>query len=255
LEAASLDWGLSGKSVIVTGASSGIGAAVARALGAVGASVLLAGRDEPRLGEQAQLVEKAGGKATVAQADLEDPEAAAGLVDRALEAYGSLHGIVQTASLFDPRPLSETTIDSIELQFRTNVTAPLAITQRAVPHLESGSSIVFVSSTTGTVGFPGCAAYSATKGAVESVARALAVELAPNGIRVNVVVPGYVRTPMLQPHLDANDGYEDWIVERTPVGYIGGPEELATTIIFLLSGLSTYVDGATLIADGGWTAQ
>ena len=76
-----------------------------------------------------------------------------------------------------------------------------------------------------------------------------------SGIRVNLVVPGYVRTPMLQPHLDANEGYEDWILERTPVGRIGGPDEVAPSILFMLSPLSQYVDGATLVADGGWIAQ
>jgi NAD(P)-dependent dehydrogenase (short-subunit alcohol dehydrogenase family) len=114
---------------------------------------------------------------------------------------------------------------------------------------------VFVGSTTGSVGFPGCSAYTATKGAVAAVSRALAVELAPKGIRVNIVVPGYVRTPMLQPHLDANAGYEDWIVANTPLGRIDGPENLAPTIVFLLSPLSAYIDGQTFIVDGGWTAR
>ncbi len=255
MEAANLDWGLAGKPVIVTGASSGIGAATARALGAAGAAVLLAGRDEERLAEQARLVSDAGGRAEVVSADLEDVDAATGIVDRALETFGSLHGIVHTASLFDPRPLEETTVDSFERQWRTNVLAPWAMTQHAAPHLEAGSSIVFIGSTTGTVGFPGCAAYTATKGAVQSITRALAVELAPKGIRVNIVVPGYVRTPMLQPHLDAIEGYEEWIVQNTPLGRIEGPEHLAPTIVFLLSTLSAYVDGQTLVVDGGWTAR
>jgi NAD(P)-dependent dehydrogenase (short-subunit alcohol dehydrogenase family) len=255
VDATSLDWGLAGKPVIVTGASSGIGAATARALGAAGASVLLAGRDAKRLQEQAQLVEAAGGRAVTATAELEDTDAAAGLVDTALETFGALHGIVHTASLFDPLPLEDTSVESFERQWRTNVLAPWAMTQRAVPKLEQGASIVFVGSTTGSVGFPGCSAYTATKGAVQSITRALAIELAPKGIRVNIVIPGYVRTPMLQPHLDAIEGYEGWIVENTPLGRIDGPDHLAPTIVFLLSQLSAYVDGQSLIVDGGWTAR
>ena len=105
METTGLDWGLAGKSVIVTGASSGIGAATASALGAAGASLLLVGRDEGRLNEQVAKVVAAGGRAVAAIVDLEDSEAAASLVDRAVEEFGSLHGIVHTASLFDPRPL------------------------------------------------------------------------------------------------------------------------------------------------------
>jgi NAD(P)-dependent dehydrogenase (short-subunit alcohol dehydrogenase family) len=255
VEATTLDWGLAGKPVIVTGASSGIGAATSRALGAAGASVLLAGRDEKRLQEQAELVEASGGRAVIARAELEDADAAAGLVDTAVEAFGTLHGIVHTASLFDPLPIEGTSVDSFDRQWRTNVLAPWVMTQRAVPQLEPGSSIVFIGSTTGSAGFPGCSAYTATKGAVEALTRALAIELAPKGIRVNIVVPGYVRTPMLQPHLDANEGYEGWIVDNTPLGRIDGPTELAPTIVFLLSRLSAYVDGQTVVVDGGWTAR
>jgi NAD(P)-dependent dehydrogenase (short-subunit alcohol dehydrogenase family) len=255
VEAATSAWGLEGKVVIVTGASSGIGAATARELGKAGASVLLVGRDEGRLAAVAADVEAAGGSPKIVYVELEDAAAAAALPGQAVELFGSLYGIVHTASLFDPRPLEDTTLESIERQLRTNVTAPLLATRAAVEHMPDGGSIVLIGSTTASVGFPGCSAYTATKGAIASVSRALAIELAPRGIRVNLVVPGYVRTPMLQPHLDANEGYEDWIVGRTPTGGIGGPEDLAPSILFMLSPLSTYVDGASLVVDGGWTAQ
>jgi NAD(P)-dependent dehydrogenase (short-subunit alcohol dehydrogenase family) len=250
-----LDWQLDGEPVIVTGASSGIGAATAKALGSVGASVVLVGRDKGRLAQSAAAVEQAGGKAHVVEAELTDVAAAEGVVDQALAAFGSLHGIVHSASVFDPRPLADTTFESFDEQWRANVAAPLFMTKAAVPHMKPGSSVVLVASTTATVGFPGCSAYTATKGAVISLGRALAVELAPAGIRINTVVPGYVRTPMLQPHLDANEGYEDWIVANTPQGRIAGPEELATNIVYMLSALSEYVHGATLVVDGGWVAR
>jgi NAD(P)-dependent dehydrogenase (short-subunit alcohol dehydrogenase family) len=162
---------------------------------------------------------------------------------------------VLTASLFDPRPLEATTLESMDTQWRTNVAAPLITVREAVPLMPDGGSIVLIGSTVASVGFPGCSAYTATKGAIASLSRALAIELAPKNIRVNLVVPGYVRTPMLQPHLDANEGYEDWILGRTPSGRIGGPDDLAPSILFLLSDMSTYVDGASLVVDGGWTAQ
>jgi NAD(P)-dependent dehydrogenase (short-subunit alcohol dehydrogenase family) len=250
-----LDWQLAGKPVIVTGASSGIGAATAKALGVAGASVVLAGRDADRLRAAGEAVEAAGGKAHVVQAELTDISAAEGIVAQAVEAFGRVYGIVHSASVFDPRPLEDTTPESAEEQWLANVAAPLFMTRAALPHLAEQSSIVFIASTTGSVGFPGCSAYSATKGAVIALGRALAVELAPKGVRVNTVVPGYVRTPMLQPHLDANEGYEEWIVSQTPQARIAGPEELATNIVFMLSGLSEYVHGATLVVDGGWVAR
>ncbi len=250
-----LDWGLAGKSIIVTGASAGIGAQIVRALGSAGASPVLVGRDEQRLQAEVAEVEQLGGKPHAVIAELEDPDAPARIVKEAVDAFGSLDGIVHCASLFDPRPLEDTTLESVERQLRVNVVAPLMMTQAAVPHLGEGSSIVFLSSTTALVGFAGCSAYTATKGATSAMTHALAIELAPKRIRVNAVVPGYVRTPMLQPHLDATSGYEEWIVERTPVGRIAGPEELAPTVLFLLSGLSAYVNGASLVADGGWVAQ
>ncbi|HSP73397.1 MAG TPA: SDR family oxidoreductase [Gaiellaceae bacterium] len=255
MEAGNLEWGLAGKPIVVTGASSGIGAATARLLGAAGASVALVGRDEQRLTASGAAVEAAGGKAHLVFAELADDGAPQQIVDETVGAFGGIHGIVHTASLFDPRPLAETDADCIEQQWRVNVMAPLLITKLAVPHMKKGASVIFVASTTGTVGFPGCSAYTATKGAVDAVGRALSVELAPNGIRVNTVVPGYVRTPMLQPHLDAIEGYEDWIVGQTPQARIGGPEELAPSIVFLLSDLSTYVHGVSLVVDGGWVAR
>jgi NAD(P)-dependent dehydrogenase (short-subunit alcohol dehydrogenase family) len=250
-----LDWQLAGKPVIVTGASSGIGAATAAALGAAGAAVVLVGRDEARLAGAKAAVEAAGGTAHVCTAELTDIAAAEGVVAEAVDAFGELYGIVHSASVFTPLPLEDTTLESAQEQWLANVAAPLFMTKAAVPHLQNGSAVVFIASTTGSVGFPGCSAYSATKGAVISLGRALAVELAPKGIRVNTVVPGYVRTPMLQPHLDNIDGYEDWIVSQTPQARIAGPEELATTIVYMLSGLSTYVHGATLVVDGGWVAR
>jgi len=252
---ASLDWQLEKKPVIVTGASSGIGAATARLLGSAGASVVLAGRDRDRLDAVARDVEAAGGETHIVVAELTDIAEAEGVVEQAVAAFGELYGIAHLASVFDPRPLAETTPGSFEVQWRSSVAAPLFMTKAAVPHLMKGSSVVLVASTIALVGFPGCSAYTAAKGAVVSLGRALAVELAPAGIRVNTIVPGYVRTPMLQPHLDANEGYEDWILSQTPQARIAGPEELATNIVFMLSGLSEYVHGATLVVDGGWVAR
>jgi NAD(P)-dependent dehydrogenase (short-subunit alcohol dehydrogenase family) len=162
---------------------------------------------------------------------------------------------VHCASLFEPLPLPDTTPESFERQLRVNVIAPFSMTQAALDHLRPDSSIVFLASTIALVGFPMCSAYTATKGATVSMGRAFAIELAPRKVRVNTICPGYVYTPMLQPSLDAFPGYHESIIEKTPIGRIAEPHEIATSVLFLLSGLSANIDGATIVSDGGWTAQ
>jgi NAD(P)-dependent dehydrogenase (short-subunit alcohol dehydrogenase family) len=244
-----------GRTFLITGASSGMGAATAVRLGAAGANVLVQGRDLDRTRSVADEVAAAGGTARAVIADLEQGDAAAqGLAD-AVKDFGPLHGLVLNASLFEPLPLADTTAQSLARQWTVNVAAHYFIAQAAVSRMEQGASIVFVSSTTAHVGFAGCSAYAATKGAVEALARTLAVELAPQGIRVNTVAPGFVRTPMLQPHLDANEGYEQSLEEQTPSARIGEAREIGELIAFLLSDKAAYVNGATITADGGWTAR
>jgi NAD(P)-dependent dehydrogenase (short-subunit alcohol dehydrogenase family) len=248
-------WELEGRCIIITGASSGMGAETARFLGAHRARLVLQGRDSARLAAVAADAVAAGGEAVTVPLDLEDPLDASRLVDQATEVYGPIHGLVLNASLFDPRALADTTLDSITRQWNTNVVSHFMITKAAVDAMPPGSSIVFISSTTARAGFPGCSAYAATKGAVEALSRTLAVELAPLGIRVNTVAPGFVRTPMLQPLLDATPGYEQQLFEQTPAGRIGHPREIAATVGFLLSGLAPYINGVSLAADGGWLAR
>ena len=255
MESSGLDWGLAGKSIVVTGATSGIGAQIVRALGSAGAAVALVGRDEDRMAAEVAEVARRGGTAHAIHADLEDLASPARVVDEAVRAFGGLDGFVHCASLFEPLPLQDSSLESLERQLRVNVVAPFAMTQAALDHLRPGSSIVFFASTIALVGFPFCSAYTATKGATVSMGRAFAIELAPRKIRVNTVCPGYVYTPMLQPSLDAFPGYHESIIEKTPIGRIAEPEEIAPTVLFLLSPVSANIDGATLVSDGGWTAQ
>ena len=204
--AASVDWDLADKAIIVTGATSGIGAETARALGSAGASVALVGRDEARMAAEVTEVEKRGGTPHAIYADLEDPASPAAIVAAAVAAFGGIDGMVHCASLFEPLPLPDTTAESFERQMRVNVIAPFSMTQAALEYLRPGSSIVFLGSTIALTGFPMCSAYTATKGATVSMGRAFAIELAPQKVRVNTICPGYVYTPMLQPSLDAFPG-------------------------------------------------
>ena len=250
-----LDWQLDGKTIVITGASSGMGAATAKAVAAAGASAVLVGRDAARLDATARAIAAGGGRSQVVAADLADYAAGARIVEAAVAAFDGIDGLVNNASLFEPGPLESASLESLERQWRVNVAAPMALTQAALPHLRAGSAVVFVSSTVAHAGFSGYCEYTATKGAAEAMARALAIELAPRGIRVNTVAPGFVRTPMIQPALDANPDLEGFLNGKTPIGRLGEAEDIAAAVAFLLSPLSAYIVGATIVADGGWIAQ
>jgi NAD(P)-dependent dehydrogenase (short-subunit alcohol dehydrogenase family) len=195
-----------------------------------------------------------GASAHAIVADLADPEAAANVARETAERYDRIDGIVHTAGVYEPLPFGETPLDCLERQWAIHVRGPFVLTQAALPHLSDGASVIFVSSTVARAGFAGCAAYTATKGGVEAMGRALAVELAPR-VRVNVLAPGFVLTPMVTSQIDANPPLADELVKRTPVGFVGQAGDLASAIVFLCSPQSRYVNGSALVVDGGWTAQ
>ena len=249
------DWGLKDKVVIVTGASSGSGVAIVNRLVDEGALVVASGRDSDRLAQTVERARAAGGDVVGVTADLASISAADEIVRAAVEAHGRIDVIVSNAALYVPGPIEESTPELLESQWRVNVATPLELVRRALPQMGAGGAIVFVTSTVAHVGFSGYSAYTATKGAVEAMAKALAVELAPRGIRVNAVAPGFIRTPMLQPALDANPDLEGILIASTPLGRIGERSEVATAVLFLASDLSSNVVGISLVSDGGWVAQ
>jgi NAD(P)-dependent dehydrogenase (short-subunit alcohol dehydrogenase family) len=245
---------LSGRVAVVTGASSGIGAATAKALGEAGADVVLVGRDRKRLSQSADRVSGTGAAAHALAIDLGEDGAPAAIVQEAFGAFGRLDVLVHSAALFEPMPFAETGADSLDRQWVTNVRAPLLLTQAALPHLGEGSAVVFVSSIAGQVGFQNSVAYCATKGAIELATRALALELAPRGIRVNVVAPGNIKTPMNEA-LRLTTDYEAVCNAQTPAGRFGEAEEIAAAIVFVASDAASYMHGASLLVDGGWAAR
>lgn len=245
---------LDGKVCVITGASSGIGAAIAVAMASAGARSVLVGRDAERLEDTRAAVAHAGASPVLVRADITEPGAPQQVVDDALAAFQRIDTLVHSAGIFEPQPFLEAPLESLDRQWMVNVRAPYVLTRAAVPHMGRDSSIIFISSIAGHVGFPSSVAYCATKGAVELMTRALTMELAPMGIRVNALAPGNVRTRMNE-HLLASEEYEALMIERTPYGRVGVAEDIAPVAVFLASDAARYVHGESVLVDGGWAAQ
>ncbi|WP_028935711.1 SDR family NAD(P)-dependent oxidoreductase [Pseudonocardia spinosispora] len=239
---------------IVTGASSGIGAQIARELSGSGAKVVLVGRDRDRLTDVHAELTSAGADAEIVQTDIGADGAPDEVVHRALARFGAIDILVHAAGVFLPTPFGDTSDDVLDSQWSINVRAPFRLTRRAASHLGEGSSVIFVSSICGHVGFPNSSAYCATKGAVELLVKSLTAEFAPKGVRVNAVAPGNVRTSM-NAHLFADADYERQMLDSTPAGRVGEVADIAPAVAFLASPAASYVHGHSLLIDGGWAAS
>lgn len=242
---------LEGRRSIITGASSGIGIAITKAMCDAGARVVAVGRDDARLQAVANEVIADGGDITPVKADLTTKAGVAAVVDTAVSKFGGLDVVVHSAGVFVPKSFADTTSEDLTHQWAVNFMAPFELTKAALPHLNAGSSIIFVSSTSGRVGFSNTAAYSATKGAIDSLTRVLAVELAPEDIRVNGVAPGWIATPMNE-KLREDPSVVEAAIASTPAGRLGTPEDIAPSVVFLASNASRFVQGVTLDVAGGF---
>lgn len=241
----------------VTGASRGLGAQIARALGARGATVVLTARDATALEDLAGELRADGVTALVARASIGDPDAVAAvgeLIDREL---GALHVLVNNAGVSPTmRRTEEVALDEWDAVLDVNLRGALLCSQVAAPRIagSGGGAILNVSSVHGSSGGDRIAAYAASKGAIEALTRATAVEWASRGVRVNALAPGYLETDMTAA-LREHDRWRERLLARIPAGRFGTVAEIAECAAFLTSPAATYVTGATLFADGGWTAR
>ncbi len=250
-----LDLDLSGKTAVVTGASSGIGQTISEAMAEAGANLVLVGRDAGRLQETVDVVQARGVDAEPVVVELTDDDAPRRIVDAAVQRFGGLNILVNCAGIFEPMPFATQPLDSFDRQMATNVRVPFALTQAALPYLRPNGAVVNISSIAGYAGFPQSAAYCASKGAVELMTRALGTELGPMGVRVNCVAPGNIRTPMNAGQFAASREYEQSLEEKTPLGRIGETEDIAAAVVYLASPAAKFVNGASWLVDGGWAAQ
>lgn len=245
----------SGKSVIVTGATSGIGRAAARGFAAQGASVLLVGRDEAALGDAAAEARASGATVQTCAADITIDGAAERIVSAAVDAFGGLDTLVNAAGVIATGTIEATDDAKWDAMMNVNVKAPFRLMRAAVPHLKARKgSIVNVSSVNGLRAFAGVLAYNVSKSAIDHLTRCAALEMAPFGVRVNGVNPGVTVT-----NLHKRGGMDDTAYaaflqrskETHPLGRPGQPDEVAAMILFLASDAAAWMTGETIPVDGG----
>jgi NAD(P)-dependent dehydrogenase (short-subunit alcohol dehydrogenase family) len=246
---------LDGRHAIVTGAGRGIGRAAALALAEAGASLTLFSRSEEELAAVADEVRERGGRAEACVGDVRSASDVERLVETAA-ANDDLAICVTAAGLNRPRATLEQSLDDFDLVMDTNLRGTYLSCRAfasAVRARGRSGRIVAISSTMGEVGYPGRAAYCASKHAVNGLVRALAVEWAPDGIAVNAVAPTFIDTPLTRPMFEDEAFHAD-VLRRLPVGRIGEPSEVVGALVFLASDQAALVTGHILAVDGGWTA-
>jgi 3-oxoacyl-[acyl-carrier protein] reductase len=245
---------LSGKVAIVTGASKGIGAAIAKALAAEGASVVV-NYSSSKTGADKVVAEisSAGGKAAAVQADVARKADIERLFAETKKMFGRLDILVNNAGIYEFAPLENVTEELFHKQFNLNVLGLILAAQAAAKLFDAaGGSIINISSVVSTMGFPNASVYSGTKGAVDSITRSLAKELGPRGIRVNAINPGMVETEGTHAAGIAESEMRKQTEAQTPLGRIGKPNDIAGAAVFLASSDSAWITGQTLGISGGF---
>ena len=244
-----------GKSIIVTGATSGIGRATAAAFGREGASVVVVGRKDADVAAAADAVVAAGGRAVACSIDLRADEAPDRIVRAALDAFGGIDVVVNAAGIIASGALDATTDEVWDTMMAVNLRAPFRLMRAAAPHLAARKgTIVNVSSVNGLRSFPGVLAYNVSKAALDQLTRCAALELAPAGVRVNAVNPGVTvtnlhrRSGMGEPQYAA---FLERSKETHPLGRPGQPDDVASLILFLASDRAGWMTGETIPIDGG----
>jgi 3-oxoacyl-[acyl-carrier protein] reductase len=243
---------LTGKVAIVTGASKGIGAAIAKSLAAEGAAVVVnyatskAGADTV-----VSAISKAGGKAVAIRGDVSKAVEAQGIIDSTIKTFGRLDILVNNSGVYKFGPIEEVTEEDFHWQFNVNVLGLLLTTKAAVKHLGEGGSIINIGSVVSQVTPAGSSVYTGTKGAVAAITGVLARELGPRKIRVNALNPGLVNTEGTRGAGFVASDVETAMVAQTPLGRIGQPDDIASIAVFLASDDSRWLTGEQLLAGGG----
>ena len=243
---------LSGKTAVVTGASKGIGAGIALALGKEGANVVVNyARAKEDAEKVAAKINQNGSKAITVQADVSKKVDVDKLFAEATKAFGKVDILVNNAGIYEFGALDQITEESYRRQFDLNVLGTLLSTQAAVKSMPAGGSVINLSSVVALTPPPTSSVYSATKGAVDVITRTLAQELGPQKIRVNSLSPGLVETEGTRASGNAEGDFKAFAISRTPLGRVGQPDDIAKVAVFLASDDSAWMTGEILPVGGG----
>jgi len=246
---------LSGRRALVTGGGGGLGLAMARGLGRAGARVVINGRNRDKLDAAAAALKSEGIDATIAPFDVSDAEAVASGI-AALERSAPLDIVVNNAAVNQRAALDAFSGDDWRRLMAANLDAPFYVAKAVIPGMRERCSgkIVNICSLASEIGRPNIVPYAASKGGLQMLTRALAVELAPHNVQVNGIAPGFFKTDMNAP-LIANAEFSAWVAKRTPAGRWGDPAEIAGAAVFLASPAADYVTGHVLFVDGGFSVS
>lgn len=245
---------LSGRRVLVTGSSQGIGFALARGLAAHGASVILNGRDRSKLESAASSLEAEGYSVTTSDFDVTDGEAVRASVDNLEGAHGPIDILVNNAGMQFRTPLEDFPAERWEQLLTTNISSVFYVGQAVARHMikRGAGKIINIASVQSELARPGIAPYTATKGAVKNLTRGMCADWAKYGLQINAIAPGYFKTPLNQALVDSAE-FSGWLEKRTPAARWGDVDELIGAAVFLSGKGSSFVNGHTLYVDGGIT--
>jgi 3-oxoacyl-[acyl-carrier protein] reductase len=245
-------YNLTGKVAVVTGASKGIGAAIAQALAADGASVVV-NYDSSKAGADAVVanIAKTGGRAVAVRGNVSKPADAQGIIDAAVNTFGRLDILVNNSGVYEFGPIEAITEENFHKMFNTNVLGVLLATQAAVKQMSDGGSIINIGSAVSRLEPANSAVYTATKASVDAITGVLSKELGPRKIRVNSVNPGIIETEGTHTAGIIGSDFEKALVAQTPLGRTGQPRDIASVAVFLASENSAWLTGESIIAGGG----
>lgn len=243
---------LDGKTAVITGAGRGLGLGCAQALAEAGASTILVSRTREELEAACQSIRDAGGLAEPLVCDVTSAEQ----VEQHIGGLERIDILVNNAGTNIPEPFLDVSEENLDRVIELNVKAMFIVSQAAARRMaeHDGGSIINMSSQMGHVGSPNRTVYCLTKHAVEGLTKAMAVEMAPQKIRVNSLSPTFIRTPMTETFF-ANEEFLNWTLDQIPIGRIGGIEDIMGAIVFLASPAASLITGTSLLVDGGWTAK